>query len=149
MSLSTTLENEVKQYFQLFWDVSSSRSLESIKSHSLYEELVDLYNNNINVLSAYIVAKVFLSINDKQVIFKKAVSYDYLVVDGEDDNYWLVPREDIKIHFSKYQELQNLFDCGSYNENYSSFILAKPAKVSAILEQIHWHLEERGKIIFV
>ncbi len=34
MSLSTTLENEVKQYFQLFWDVSSSRSLESIKSLS-------------------------------------------------------------------------------------------------------------------
>ncbi len=32
MSLSTTLENEVKQYFQLFWDVSSSSSLESIKS---------------------------------------------------------------------------------------------------------------------
>jgi hypothetical protein len=117
--------------------------------NSLYEELVDLYNNNINVLSAYIVAKVSLSINDKQVILKKAVSYDYLVVDSEDDNYWLVPREDIKIHLSKYQELQNLFDCGSYNENYSSFILAKPAKVSAILEQIHWHLEERGKIIFI
>ena len=100
-------------------------------------------------MSAYTVAKVSPSINDKQVILKKAVSYDYLVVDGEDDNYWLVPREDIKIHFSKYQELQNLFDCGSYQENYSSFILAKPAKVSAILEQIHWQLKERGKIIFI
>jgi hypothetical protein len=30
--LFTTLENEAKHYFQLFWDVSSSRSLESIKS---------------------------------------------------------------------------------------------------------------------
>ncbi|PSB31201.1 hypothetical protein [Chlorogloea sp. CCALA 695] len=117
--------------------------------NSLYEELVDLYNNNINVLSTYIVAKVSPSINDKQVILKKAVSYDYLTIDGEDNNYWLVPKEDIKIHFSKYQELQNLFDCDGYQENYSSFILAKPAKVSAILEQIHWQLEERGKIVFI
>jgi hypothetical protein len=117
--------------------------------NSLYEELVDTYNNNINVLNAYIVAKVSLSINDKQVIFKKAVSYDYWVVDGEDDNYWLVPKEDIKINLSMYREIQNLFDCDGYQENYSSFILAKPAKVSAILEQIHWQLDERGKIIFI
>ncbi len=43
MSLSTTLENEVKQYFQLFWDVSSSRSLESIKSQF---NLIDWYSYN-------------------------------------------------------------------------------------------------------
>ena len=52
-------------------------------------------------MSAYIVAKVSLSIDEKEVILKKAVSYDYLVVDGEDNNYWLVQREDIKINFSK------------------------------------------------
>ncbi|WP_009634035.1 hypothetical protein [Synechocystis sp. PCC 7509] len=118
--------------------------------NSLYEELVDLYNNNINVLNAYIIAKVSPSINPNQkVILKKAVSYDYLVVDGEDENYWLLPREDIKINPPRYKELQNLFDCDGYKEDYSSFILAKPAKVSAILEQIQWQLEERGKIVFI
>jgi len=38
LSLFTTLENEVKHYFQLFWHVSSSRSLESIKSQ---DEIVE------------------------------------------------------------------------------------------------------------
>ncbi len=118
--------------------------------NSLYEELVDLYNNDVDVLNAYTVTKVSPSINNnQQVILKKAVSYDYLIVDGEDENYWLVPKENIKINPLRYKELQNLFDCANYKENYSSFILAKPAKVSAILEQIHWQLEERGKIKFV
>jgi hypothetical protein len=118
--------------------------------NSLYEELVDLYNNDIDVLNAYTVTKVSPSINDRQqVILKKAVSYDYVVVDGEDENYWLVPRENIKINPLRYEDLQNIFDCEGYTEDYSSFILAKPAKVSAILEQIHWQLEERGKIKFV
>lgn len=119
--------------------------------NSSYNELIDIYNSDPNVLTAYTIAKVSFSINDRQqVILKKAVSYDYLVVeDGEDENYWLVPKENLNIPVSKYKELQNLFDCDGYSENYSSFILAKPAKVSAIVEQIHWQLEERGKIKFV
>lgn len=118
--------------------------------NSLYDELVDIYNSDLNVLTGYIITKVSFFTNDRQqVILKKAVSYDYLVVDGEDENYWLVPKENLSIPISKYKELQNLFDCDGYSENYSSFILAKPAKVSAIVEQIHWQLEERGKIKFV
>ncbi len=118
--------------------------------NSLYDELVDIYNSEPNVLTAYTTTKVSFFINDRQqVILKKAVSYDYLVIDGDDENYWLVPKENLNIPTSKYQELQNLFDCDGYSENYSSFILAKPAKVSAIVEQIHWQLEERGKIKFV
>ncbi len=118
--------------------------------NSLYDELVDIYNSEPNVLTAYTTTKVSFFINDRQqVILKKAVSYDYLVIDGDDENYWLVPKENLNIPTSKYQELQNLFDCDGYRENYSSFILAKPAKVSAIVEQIHWQLEERGKIKFV
>ncbi len=117
--------------------------------NSLYEEFVDTYNNNLNTLNAYIVAKVSLSVNNGQVILKKAVSYDYWIINEENENYWLVPKEEIKINSLKYKEIQNIFDCDGYKENYSSFILAKPAKVSAILEQIHWQLEERGKIKFV
>ncbi|MBW4664534.1 MAG: hypothetical protein KME01_10095 [Chroococcus sp. CMT-3BRIN-NPC107] len=117
--------------------------------NSLYEELVDLYNKNLEVLSGYVVTKVSPFINNQQVVLKKSVSYDYLVVDGEDQNYWLVPKEELEINFLKYKEIQNIFDCDGYQENYSSFILAKPAKVSATLEQIHWQLEERGKIRFV
>lgn len=117
--------------------------------NSLYEELVNIYNRDPDVLAAYTITRVAAFMNDhQQVILKKAVSYDYLVIDGEDENYWLVPKEEIKINFLTYKELQKLFDCDDYQENYSSFILAKPAKVSAILEQIHWQLEERGKIRF-
>ena len=118
--------------------------------NSLYEELVELYNNSPNVLIEYIIAKVSPSINESlQVILKKAVSYEYLIIDGQDENYWLVPKEEIKINSRNYKDMQNLFDCEGYKENYSSFTLAKPAKVSAIVEQIHWQLEERGKIKFV
>ncbi len=118
--------------------------------NSLYEELIDLYNSEPNVLNGYIVTKVSACIDDnKQVILKKAVSYEYLIVEGEDDNYWLIPRENLKIHALRYKEIQNLFDCNGYKENYSRFLLAKPARVSAILETTHWQLEERGKIKFV
>lgn len=117
--------------------------------NSLYEEIVDTYNNNLKVLNAYIVTKVSPSVNNGKVIFKKAVSYDYWIINEENENFWLVPKEEIEMNSLKYKELQNIFDCDGYKENYSSFILAKPAKVSAILEQIHWQLEERGKIKFV
>ncbi len=117
--------------------------------NSLYEELVDIYNSNPNVLNGYVITKVSQSIDERQqVVLKKAVTYDYWIVDG-DENYWLVPKEQIKIDFLKYRNIQHLFDCDGYKEDYSSFILAKPAKVSPILEQIHWQLEERGKIKFV
>lgn len=118
--------------------------------NSLYEELVGLYNSDLNALNACIVTKVSPTLNNElQVILKKAINYEYLVVDGEDENYWLIPKEKLKITSLNYKELQNIFDCEGYKENYSSFTLAKPAKVSAIVEQIHWQLEERGKIKFV
>lgn len=117
----------------------------------LYGEIVDTYNSNTKNLRDSIVARVSQPINsEEQVILKKAVSYSYLVMAGEDDNYWLVPRPKIKLNSSKYQKMLLLFDCDGYTEDYSSLILIKPAKVKvwAIVEHIHWQLAERGKLKF-
>lgn len=116
----------------------------------LYGELVETYNSISKDLVPNIVAKVSQPTNNKgQVILKKAVSYSYLVVDGENDNCWLLPSHQIKINNSKYQKMLLLFDCDGYTENYSSFMLIEPAKVSAIAEKIHWQLEKRGKLKFI
>lgn len=129
------------------WKLEERGALKFI--NLLYGEIVDTYNSKPKDLADSIVAKVAQPFSSEaQVILKKAVNYSYMVLDGEDDSYWLLPKPQLKIDSSKYQKLLLLFDCDGYQENYATFILIKPAKVSSIVEKIHWQLEERGKIKF-
>ncbi len=79
MSLSTTLENEVKQYFQLFWDVSSSRSLESIKSQTnLAAKLVRRIKVDFQYFS-WQDARKFSSVDDILNEFLKILSLQKII----------------------------------------------------------------------
>ncbi len=137
-----------------------SRQIEAISFNSIaaknnLPQFVAIYNHDKNALSDRAIAKVsatdesLQSIRNgdsSQIYLKDARPESYWVIE-EDNNYYLVPKTNIKIDRHKSETVQVLFDCSGYYETYSDFQLSKPAKVLKNSSE-YWQLVEKGELSF-
>lgn len=86
--------------------------------------------------------------NSKAAVFLKSASnYSYLVFAGEDQNYWLTPKSDLKITPMGFDTFQALFECPEYHQG-SKIQMIKPAKVAQNSYSGGWDLVEKGCVQF-
>jgi len=119
------------------------------------EEILEVYNNNPDVLfnSAVKVSVTQESLLNKDAILlekTKSKIASYWVVATEDNNYWLLPKGNLKINSYNYETVKRLFECDRYQADIDSeFLLIQMAKVSLNQNRIQWQLLEPGRLKFI
>jgi hypothetical protein len=67
-----------------------------------------------------------------------------------DKSCWLFFKNNMRISEYRYKDIQALFECYSYQLDYSSFKLVKPAKlISLATEEQKWIVEELDILEFI
>jgi WD40 repeat protein len=117
-------------------------------------ELIDIYHNSPQILSclALTVALTPESYQKQtnQIIYLEQVSNgNYWIIVTEKNDYWLIPKDNIRINANSIKTVQSLFNCQGYEEiGMRKFSLIKPAKLSLIANGKQWKLEELGILDF-
>jgi hypothetical protein len=119
--------------------------------------IVQNYNNSPQILENNIIERVSESEesvasrrgNSNAAVFLKAANnYSYWVFAGDDRNYWLTPKSDLKITPIGFDTLQALFECSEYQQG-SKIQMIKPAKVAQNSFSGGWDLVEKGQVQFI
>ncbi len=78
-------------------------------------------------------------------------NFDYLIVQDQDDltQYWLFPKNGLKVNQYAFETVQALFNCHNYQNQPSNFQVRKPACVTRNPASSSWQLAEKGEIEFV
>lgn len=122
-----------------------------------WDSIVQNYNASPQVLENYVIERVSESEesvdsrrgNSNAAVFLKAANnYSYWIFTGEDRNYWLTPKIDLKITPMGFDTLQALFECPEYQQG-SKVQVIKPAKVAQNSSSGGWDLVEKGQVQFV
>ncbi len=122
-----------------------------------WDSIVQNYNFSPQVLENYIIERVSESEesvvsrrdNSNAAVFLKAANnYSYWVFTGEDRNYWLTPKSDLKITPMGFDTLQALFECPEYQQG-SRIQMIKPAKLTQNSFSGGWDLVEKGQVHFI
>ncbi|MBD2360299.1 hypothetical protein H6G36_03635 [Anabaena minutissima FACHB-250] len=136
-------------------NVTGAMNIPKIPKLALSEdEILEIYNNNSDALlnSAVKVSVTQASLLNKDVIFfekTKSNIASYWVIATEDDNYWLLPKGNLRINAYNYETVNRLFECDNYKFDIDcEFILVKLAKVSLNQNREQWQLLEPGRLQF-
>lgn len=118
-------------------------------------ELIEVYNNVPKVLLknsiiAELTAKSYRADNPNQPVFlEKDESGKYWIILSNQNNIFLLPDINIKLHIHKLKTVEKLFDFrGIIPSVDTHFILIKPAKVSSFPNGEEWKLLEKGILEF-
>jgi hypothetical protein len=121
-----------------------------------WDSIVQNYNASPQMLENYIIERVSESEesvdsrrgNSNAAVFLKAANnYSYWIFTGEDRNYWLTPKSDLKITGMGFDTFQALFECPEYLQG-SKIQVIRPAKVSQNGRSGGWDLLEKGQVLF-
>ncbi|WP_404785089.1 hypothetical protein [Altericista sp. CCNU0014] len=120
-----------------------------------WDSIVQNYNLSPQVLESSVIERVSEteeSVASRRngnaaVFLKSANNYSYWIFMGEDRNYWLTPKSDLKITPMGFDTLQALFECPEYQQG-SKIQTIKPAKVSQNSLSGGWDLLEKGQVQF-
>jgi hypothetical protein len=122
-----------------------------------WDSIVQNYNISPQVLENNIIERVSESEesvvsrrdNSNAAVFLKAANnYSYWVFAGEDRNYWLTPKSELKITPMGFDTLQALFECPEYQQG-SRIQMVKPAKLTQNSFSGGWDLVEKGQVQFI
>lgn len=122
-----------------------------------WDSIVQNYNGSSQALESNIIERVSESEesvvsrrdNSNAAVFLKAANnYSYWVFAGEDRNYWLTPKSDLKITPMGFDTLQALFECPEYQQG-SRIQMLKPAKLTQNSFSGGWDLVEKGQVQFI
>jgi hypothetical protein len=122
-----------------------------------WDSIIQNYNLSPQALESYVIERVSESEesvasrrgNSNAAVFLKAANnYSYWVFTGEDRNYWLTPKRDLKITPMGFDTLQALFECPEYQQG-SRIQIIKPAKVAQNSFSGGWDLVEKGQVQFM
>ncbi|MCG9891668.1 MAG: hypothetical protein MH252_11395 [Thermosynechococcaceae cyanobacterium MS004] len=122
-----------------------------------WDSIVKNYNISPQLLETYVVERVSESEesvknrreNSAASVFLKSVNnYNYWIFAGEDRNYWVTPKSDLKITPMGFDTFQALFECPEYQPG-SKIQIVKPAKVAQNSASGGWDLLEKGQVLFV
>jgi hypothetical protein len=126
-------------------------------SNEPWDRIVQNYNLSPHMLENNIIERVSESeesVDNRRgnsnaaILLKAANNYSYWIFIGEDKNYWLTPKSDLKITPMGFDTLQVLFECSEYQQG-SRMQLIKPAKVSQNPSSGGWDLINKGKVQFI
>ncbi len=122
-----------------------------------WDSIVQNYNLFPQALESHIIERVSESeesvVNRRgnssaAIILKSANNCSYWIFVGEDRNYWLTPKSDLKITSMGFDALQALFEFPEYQQG-SRIQLVKPAKVAQNSSSGGWDLVEKGQVQFI
>jgi hypothetical protein len=86
-------------------------------------------------------------------------SNDIILSESRNGNYWLIKEDDVtylipclkvKIQEHNISTVRDLFDCSTFDPDYSSFTVVLPAIVSVqfMADGLKWKMEQKGKLKF-
>ena len=117
-------------------------------------ELINTYINSPQIL-ANVAIKVSLTADSYRqktsgiIYLEPTGNGNYWIISTLDDNYWLVPKDNIFINTPVMKTLQLMFDCKEYQQRKNQdFILHRPGKLSLLPNGKEWKLEEIGELYF-
>lgn len=122
-----------------------------------WDSIAQNYNLSPHALEKYVIERVSESTesvdsrrgnSNAGVFLKSANNYSYWILAGEDRNYWLTPKSDLKITPIGFDTFQALFECPEYQPG-SKIQIVKPAKVAQNSASGGWDLLEKGQVLFV
>ncbi|MTJ52372.1 hypothetical protein FJR38_06660 [Anabaena sp. UHCC 0253] len=136
--------------------VTGNLQTEQITSLNISEsELVQVYNDVPKVLLrnsiiAELTTKSYRENKPTEPVFlENDDNGKYWIIVCNQDNIWLVPSINIKLHIHKIRTIEKLFDFhGDTSLLDTHFILTKPARVSSLPNGKEWKLEEKGSLEF-
>ncbi len=78
-------------------------------------------------------------------------NFDYLIVQDERNTsqYWLFPKNGLKVNQYAFETVQALFNCHNYQNQPSNFQVHQPASVTLNPASSSWQLAEKGEIEFI
>lgn len=118
-------------------------------------ELIEVYNNVPKVLLknsiiAELTAKSYREDNPNQlVLLEKDENGKYWIIVSNQNNIFLLPSINIKLHIHKLKTVAKLFDFRGITPTVDThFLLIKPARVSSLPNGKEWKLLEKGILEF-
>lgn len=118
------------------------------------EELIDIYNTAPNLLLKQAIRvsisqeNISSTVKDN-ILLMESYNGNYYIIGREDQTYWLLPKNKIKINPYNINTVQSLFECQNYQQGREQeFILQKPGRVSILANGQEWILEEKGVLDF-
>ncbi|MFM5981367.1 MAG: hypothetical protein ACKO9I_12560 [Sphaerospermopsis kisseleviana] len=118
-------------------------------------ELIEVYNNVPKVLLknsiiAELTAKSYREDNQNQpVLLEKDENGKYWIIVSNQNNIFLLPSMNIKLHIHKLKTVEKLFDFRGITPTVDThFLLIKPARVSSLPSGKEWKLLEKGILEF-
>jgi hypothetical protein len=118
-------------------------------------ELIEVYNNVPKVLLknsiiAELTAKSYREDNPNQPVFlEKDENGKYWIIVSNQNNIFLLPSINIKLHIHKLKTVAKLFDFRGITPTVDThFLLIKPARVSSLPNGKEWKLLEKGILEF-
>ncbi len=132
------------------WQLQEKGELQIVSYETAPEpELVTVYNNSPKTLSAEAIE--VSQRGDYQQLILERVRKDrgsFWVLTSENE-FYLVPKPNIKLNPFNYQLLTSLFICKDYKqEKFHKFKLLKPGKLSVKVQGEIWKLKEKGELQF-
>ncbi|MEB3148046.1 MAG: hypothetical protein VKL60_03380, partial [Sphaerospermopsis sp.] len=136
--------------------VTSAFTTEKITPLNISElELIEVYNNVPKVLLknsiiAELTAKSYREDNQNQpVLLEKDENGKYWIIVSNQNNIFLLPSMNIKLHIHKLKTVEKLFDFRGITPTVDThFLLIKPARVSSLPSGKEWKLLEKGILEF-
>lgn len=136
---------------------NASAHMQTPAAMSPYAIIVQNYNANPSAIasSAEGVSETEESIYRRrrdssitQVNLQKVSNYSYWIVVDAENNYWLVPKPDLKLNPMNFDTFQSLFNYQGQPSD-SRLHLQKPARVTPQNTSGEWELIDRGDVDFV
>ncbi|MBD2199437.1 MULTISPECIES: hypothetical protein [Calothrix] len=117
-------------------------------------ELLEIYNSDFRQLTTYVI-KVSVTEdslsqqNFQKILLEKRRNANYWIIVTEEDDYYLLPKGNLKIDRYNYQIIESLFQCHGYQPDvHNKFILNQPAIVELTSNGQQWMLAQRGVLQF-
>ncbi|MBD2360303.1 hypothetical protein H6G36_03655 [Anabaena minutissima FACHB-250] len=118
-------------------------------------DLIEIYNHAPQILQKQAI-KVSLTENslihksNEPIILTSAKNGNYWIIATTEEDYWLFPKDNIKIDNFNLETFKCLFNFDNYHLQVASLLtLIKPAKISLMPNGREWKLEKLGKIAFI
>ena len=130
------------------WQLQEKGELQIISHETLSEpDLVLLYNNSPKKLSEQAI-EVSQKSGSQELIIERVRRGSFWVLNSENE-FYIVPKDNLRITELNYPLLASLFICKDYQEGKSeNFKLIKPGKLTVKVPGETWELQEKGELQF-
>ncbi len=116
------------------------------------EELLEIYHKSPEIFRKFPMINASIQENGNQlttILLKEFDNGNYWLIIERHPIYYLLPKSNLKIDDSEYQNIQVLFTLKNYqNQNSIHFNVKKPAIVSRTGDNNSWKLDEKGILEF-